>query len=221
VSPLAYHLLRFQFDAYVTLTFGANWNARKSRNKLERIYAWLREIYQFHTGARVLERIPFLIAEELGEVGERFHVHILLAGLGKRPSVSDCFAMEWLWQEAYKGGFAQIRPYDARLGGVRYVLKTLSMADLRQISTEQRQVRAQALAGASTAPGVTTYAGANRYEVGKIGKQYEQGLNVTLSLGLVELLQARANSRRGSDRAARFFRRRSKTKTPPGTREKR
>jgi hypothetical protein len=117
--------------------------------------------------------------------------------------------MSWLWKDRFHGGFTVIRPYNASLGGVRYVLKSLSLCDLRSVSSETGRVRAETLAGAHVSGSVTTYAGANAYEVGKIGKQYEQGLEVTLSLGLLRRLQSGANDRRGTERSVSFFRRQS------------
>lgn len=213
VNSLSYHLQRVDWQLYVTLTFGANWSGRKTRNKVERLYSWLRCIVEHHTGSRSLEGTIWLAAEELGEMNDRYHLHLLIGGFAKKPTKTDCFAMQWTWQEAFKGGFAKIRPYTPSLRGVGYVLKGLDLVDLRAISSESRRDRAQTLAGAHVGR-TTTYAGANAYELGKIGNQWEQGLDVTLSLGLQELLEARANSRRSARRSERFFRRRSKTDAP-------
>lgn len=213
VNGLSYHLLRKEglFQGYCTLTFGANWNDRKTRNKVERVFAWLRDVYEFHTGSRELDGKIELIAEELGDKGGRFHYHILLGSLPKQLSKSDCFAMAWLWKEQYKGGFASIRPYDGSLAGVRYVLKSLDLVDLRAISSESAQVKAQALAGVHVRTS-TSYQGANAYEVGKIGSG--QGLEVTLSLGLLSVLQSGANSRRCTERSVGFFRRKKRREKP-------
>ncbi|MEO5917018.1 MAG: hypothetical protein ABIS50_22505 [Luteolibacter sp.] len=209
VNGLSYHLLKVQFQLYVTLTFGGNWNDKKSRNKTERIYSWLRFVYGHHCDERTLEGKIFVIAEELGELNDRYHVHLLLGSLPKTPTKGDCFAMAHLWKESLKGGFAVIRPYNPSLRGVGYVLKSLDLVDLRSISSESSKARVQTLAGVHVGCN-TTFAGANAYEVGKIGLQYEQGLDVTISLGLQALLQSGANSRRGSERSRGFFVRRSK-----------
>lgn len=212
VNGLSYHLQKVRFHAYVTLTFGANWNSAKTRNKVERLYSWLRFIYGHHCEDRALNGKIWLAAEELGEMNDRYHVHLLLGDFPKRPTKTDCFAMQHAWKETFKGGFAKIRPYEPSLSGVSYVLKGLDLVDLRAVSSEVAKVRIETLAGAHVGR-TTTYAGANAYEVGKIGQQYEQGLEVTLSLGLQSLLQAGANSRRGTERAVRFFRRGSKRET--------
>lgn len=206
VTPLAYHLQKVPFGLYVTLTFGTNWTSSKTRNKVERLYSWLRFIYGHHCSDRTLSDKEWLVAEELGEVGERYHVHLLIGSLPKRPTKTDCFAMAWLWKDQLKGGYAKIRPYNPSLNGVGYVLKSLSLTDLRSISSESGRIRVETLAGAEVGRS-TTYAGANAYEIAKIGNQHAQGLEVTLSLGLQRRLQAGANERRGTDRSVSFFRR--------------
>jgi len=179
----------------MTLTFGANWNARKSRNKVDRFFSFLREVYGFHTGSTELASRRFVGAEELGEMGARYHLHVLLADLKKGGvSKSDCFAMAWLWMDTFKGGFAKIRPYNPALHGVGYVLKTLRTVDLRAISSDDRRNRAIVLAGAHVADHSTSFDGANRFEVGKMGAASECGTEVMLSHGLVEWLSKRANS---------------------------
>lgn len=210
LNSLSYHLQKVRFDAYVTLTFAGNWNAKKTRNKVERLFSWLRFIYGHHCENRAINGKVWLAAEELGEMNDRFHVHLLLGSFPKRPSRGDCFAMQHAWKETFKGGFAKIRPYTPSLNGVDYVLKTLDLVSLRAVSSECAKTKVQALAGAHVGQ-VTSYAGANAFEVGKIGLQYERGLEVTLSLGLQDLMQSGANSRRGKERSERFFRRRSKT----------
>lgn len=207
IQPLSYHLRKVPFHLYVTHTYGANWNARKTRNKLERRYSWLRAVYGFHCSDRALDDKVWLDSEELGEMNDRYHAHMLLGSLPKRPTKTDCFAMQWLWKETFRGGFSKIRPYSPSLAGVEYVLKSLSLADLRAVSSETGKIRVQALAGVTVGSHAVSYAGANAYELGKIGKQYEQGLEVTLSLGLQRLLQSGANSRRGTARSVSFFRR--------------
>lgn len=209
IHPLSYHLLKIPFDLYVTHTYGANWSKGKTRNKVERRYSWLRDIYGHHCSDRALDDKPWLDAEELGDMNDRYHAHMLLGGLPKRPTKSDCFAMQWLWKEDFRGGFSKIRPYNPSLGGVDYVLKALSLCDLRSVSSETGRARVQCLAGAAVSNRSTTYAGANAFEVGKIGKQYGQGMEVTLSLGLMRILQSGANDRRGTERSVSFFRRRS------------
>lgn len=210
INSLSFHLQKVRFYAYVTLTFGGNWNAKKTRNKVERLYSWLRFIYGHHCEDRAINGKVWLAAEELGEMNDRFHVHLLLGSFPKHPTRGDCFAMQHAWKETFKGGFAKIRPYTPSLNGVDYVLKTLNLVDLRAVSSETSKVRVQTLAGAHVGLN-TTYSGANAFEVGKIGRQYEQGLEVTLSLGLQELMESGANSRRGTGRSVRFFRRRLKT----------
>lgn len=220
INPLSYHLLRIEWQGYVTLTFGSNWSARKTRNKQERVFAWLRRIVRHHTGSKSLQNVFFVAAEELGELNERYHVHMLIGGLPKRLTKSDCFAMQWIWKEDFRGGFAKIRPYTPTLRGVGYVLKTLDLSDLRSISSEDGRSKAQALAGAYVGHS-TTYAGANAYEVGKIGASAEQGLMVMVSHGCHGLLVERANSRRMSGKRSReFFQRRSKRQTAMHTGEK-
>lgn len=207
IQPLSYHLRKIPFQGYITHTYGANWNARKTRNKLERRYSWLRSVYGFHCSDRALNDKVWLDAEELGEMNDRYHAHMLLGSIPRKLTKTDCFAMQWLWKDGFRGGYSKIRPYHPSLAGVDYVLKSLSLADLRAVSSETGQIRVQTLAGAEVGSRVTTYAGANAYELGKIGNQYSQGLEVTLSLGLQRLLQSGANDRRGTERSVAFFRR--------------
>ncbi len=213
INSLSFHLQRVEWQLYVTLTFGANWSGTKTRNKIERIFAWLRHIVEFHTGKRDLSRVWFVASEEAGEMNDRYHVHLLVGNLPKTPNRGDCFSMQWEWKESFRGGFAKIRPYKPSLRGVAYVLKTLDLVDLRAVSSESARDKAQTLAGSHVGK-PTTYAGANAYEVGKIGQSFEKGLTVTLSLGLQELLETGANSRRSSARSRKFFERRSKRDAP-------
>lgn len=84
--------------------------------------------------------IPFrdefwLAREELGEIGGRFHWHLLLSGLhgmaGRRviPSpnpVADVHRVIACWQRCgASAGIIDVRPYDARLSGVSYIMKGL------------------------------------------------------------------------------------------------
>jgi hypothetical protein len=220
VNPLSYHLLRIEWQGYVTLTFGANWSKRKTRNKIERVFAWLRRIVRHHTGDKSLQDVLFVAAEELGELNERYHVHLLIGGLPRKLTKSDCFAMQWTWKEDFRGGFAKIRPYSPSLRGVGYVLKSLDLSDLRSISSESGRARAQALAGVHVGHS-TTYAGANAYEVGKIGASAEQGLMVMVSHGSQRMLVERANTReKRLSRSKAFFQRAGRDKPTADTIEK-
>ncbi|RYD62662.1 MAG: hypothetical protein EOP83_14015 [Verrucomicrobiaceae bacterium] len=221
IQPLSYHLLRIEWQGFVTLTFGPNWSAKKTRNKVERVFAWLRRIVRHHTGSKSLQDVLFVASEELGEMGDRYHVHMLIGGLPRKITKSDCFAMSHAWKVDFRGGFAKIRPYSPTLRGVDYVLKTLSLSDLRGISSETSKERVQHLAGAHVGSCPTTYTGANAYEVGKIGAGYEQGLMVMVSHGCTELMCKRVNSRlRKSAKAVDFFKRRSKRQAAANTVEK-
>ncbi len=206
-DALSRALLRIEWQLFVTLPFGANWSAKKTRNKVERVFAWLRRIQLHHNGTRSLEDMPFVCAEELGEVGERYHVHLVIGGLPRKPTKTDCFAMEWLWREEFRGGHAKIRPYTPTLRGVGYVLKTLSLSDLRSISSEGNREKAEALAGVHVGM-ASTYAGANAFEVGKMGKADEQGLLVMVSPRCQALMVGSATARgRRRARSLAFFRR--------------
>ena len=221
IQPLSYHLLRIDWQGFVTLTFGANWSARKTRNKVERVFAWLRRIVRHHTGSKSLQNVLFVASEELGELGDRYHVHMLIGGLPRKLTKTDCFAMAHLWKEGFRGGFAKIRPYSPTLRGVDYVLKSLSLSDLRGISSETSKSRTQALAGVHVGSVRTTYTGANAFEVGKMGAGYESGLMVMVSHGCTELMCKRANSRlRKAAKSADFFKRRSKRQAAAHTGEK-
>lgn len=95
-------------------------NAREYRRRTE----------QAANGVHV-ERVPFkhllwMAREERGEVGGRYHYHILLGGLS--PSTlnkSTCFALKGLWT-SIGGGFADVRLFDTSLPGVKYVMKGLN-----------------------------------------------------------------------------------------------
>lgn len=210
-----------EWQGFVTLTFGANWSAKKTRNKIERVFAWLRRIVRHHTGNKSLDGILFVASEELGELNDRYHVHMLIGGLPRKLTKTDCFAMSHLWKEGFRGGFAKIRPYSPTLRGVDYVLKTLSLSDLRGISSAESIERVQALAGVHVGSVSTSYAGANAFEVGKMGAGYESGLMVMVSHGCTELMCKRVNSRlRKTAKAVGFFKRRSKRQAPANTVEK-
>jgi len=219
INALSYHLFNVKWQLVCTLTFGANWNAKKTRNKVDRVFGWLRRIYGFHSGSVVLDGQPFVVSEERGEMRDRYHVHMLIAGLPEQPSRADCFAMQWLWKDGFKGGFAKIRPYNPSLSGVRYTMKSLDLSDLRAISSESGREKARAISGCHIGH-TTSFAGANAFEVGKIGDQSSRDLMVMVSRGCIVLCAGIASpSVRRLERSKRFYQLRRK-ELAPGTKSK-
>lgn len=78
-----------------------------------------------------VDRVPFkhllwMAREERGELGGRYHYHILLGGLCPFSlNKSTCFALKGLWT-SIGGGFADVRLFDTSLPGVKYVMKGLN-----------------------------------------------------------------------------------------------
>jgi len=139
MDGIAFNASLHPWSFFVTLTFDSrdeNGNPKKVPPFVERrkmLFAYLREaakgIKRDSQGSRI-QSVPFasllwLAREERGEQGGRFHFHILLDGLPPgRVNVSECHAQKAIWRKL-GGGFADVRLYDTRAEGVKYVMKGL------------------------------------------------------------------------------------------------
>lgn len=73
----------------------------------------------------LFKNLVWLAREERGEIGDRYHYHVLLDGLPlARRNRVETFVWKRLWTQL-GGGFIDARPFDARLSGAAYVLKGL------------------------------------------------------------------------------------------------
>ena len=125
---------------FVTLTFtsrDASGNLVNVPGPMERkrmLFAFLRRAAEGNKRDkktnRRLDCVPWdsffwVVREERGETGGRYHFHALLAGLppSRRNNV-ERFSLKAIWSEV-GGGFADVRSFDARLPGAAYVLKGL------------------------------------------------------------------------------------------------
>ena len=160
-----------EWQYFVTLTFGSSFSQKKTPNKIHRLHTWLRQVVAHHTDSRTLDDVRFLVREEHGEQGGRFHYHILIADL-QAPTPTHCHAMAWVWREKMKVGYAVIRPYNSALSGVGYVLKGLSPSTLRHLrnSVDDKDARIHA-AQIGTQSGRYSSKEANNYELSKYAKE--------------------------------------------------
>jgi hypothetical protein len=163
-----------KWQYFVTLTFGASFTQKKTPNKIHRVYSWLRTVQAHHNKTSSLEHFRFLLREEHGEQGGRFHYHILMADLSP-ASPGHCHAMSWVWREKMKVGYAVIRPYTRSLNGVDYVLKGLSPKYLRPLrETENDRDKRHKIAQNGTCSGRFNSNEANNYELGKYAMENTQ-----------------------------------------------
>lgn len=136
MNPLSYHASLHHWQFFVTLTYGHDGVGGKVPVELVRkkmLFAFLRQVclgrYKTKQGERLHRSrwhdLLFLAREEQGEIGGRYHFHLLLGGLPPaRHNASEANVMISIWKEC-GGGIADVRMYDARLDGVSYVLKGL------------------------------------------------------------------------------------------------
>jgi len=140
MHPITFNLSMQRWQFFVTLTFtskDAAGNAVKVPDKGDRqrmLFAFLRDVARGYkrdnaTGKRIdcvrWESLFWVVREERGELNGRHHFHILLDGLPpSRCNQVERFALKALWSKC-GGGFADVRSFDTRLSGVRYVLKGL------------------------------------------------------------------------------------------------
>jgi len=140
MDGIAYNASLHPWAFFVTLTYASkdkSGNPRKVPNLRERramLFAFLREASKGRKrnkhGTRI-ESVPFpcllwLAREERGELGGRYHFHILLSGLpSTRTNRTECFALKSIWT-GLGGGFADVRLFDTGLPGVSYVMKGLA-----------------------------------------------------------------------------------------------
>lgn len=98
---------------FVTVTFrDRNGYAPTSDGGIRAIEGWLRDL-----GKMAGAPIGFVIGEEFGPLGNRFHCHLLVCG------VSHLSRRFW-WYEAYRRfGRARILPFDPKRGATFYVSK--------------------------------------------------------------------------------------------------
>lgn len=140
MNPITFNLSLQRWQLFVTLTFRSkdeSGNVMKVPNEAARqsmLFAFLRSAAkgQKRDGAsgKRIDCFPwssfFWVArEERGELNGRHHFHILLDGLPPgRLNTVERFALKALW-DSVGGGFSDVRSFDTRLPGVRYVLKGL------------------------------------------------------------------------------------------------
>lgn len=78
-----------------------------------------------------LFRVPFsrLVWATRHETGEKFgreHYHWLIGGVDFKPSISEMFQLNSLWDSFPKAGFARHYRYDNSQHGIAYITKALS-----------------------------------------------------------------------------------------------
>ena len=122
-SPLTFHARREPWQFFATLTFsGSPEPSGPARARM--LFAWVRKICRAFdlpwTG------IFWLAREEGGEIGGRFHFHVLVSGLPpKAVTTSGNFILKNLWSGIPGGGIARVYIYQPQLSGVQYVMKGL------------------------------------------------------------------------------------------------
>jgi hypothetical protein len=76
-------------------------------------------------------RLVWATRHELGEKTGREHYHWLIGAAEWKPTLSDMFRLNALWDNRPKCGFSRNHQFDQRLNGVEYVTKCLSGSALR------------------------------------------------------------------------------------------
>ena len=76
-------------------------------------------------------RLVWATRHELGEKTGREHYHWLIGAEEWKPTLSDMFRLNALWDSFPKCGFSRNHQFDPRLNGVEYVTKCLSGSALR------------------------------------------------------------------------------------------
>lgn len=106
---------------FVTITFRntAYGGAAPTRDSaLRRIYGWLADVQAAAGGVR----IGWILAEEFGRTGGRWHCHLLICGVGH-------VQRRFWWSEAYRRfGIARIEPFDHTQGAAFYAAKYAAKA---------------------------------------------------------------------------------------------
>lgn len=76
-------------------------------------------------------RLVWATRHEFGEKTGREHYHWLIGAEEWKPTLSDMFRLNALWDSLPKCGFSRNHQFDQRLNGVEYVTKCLSGSALR------------------------------------------------------------------------------------------
>lgn len=188
MSPDHYVANKISWQFFATLTFSRVPTAAVREKMLFGWLRWFSEMSRKQAAKRSTgtgrEKLLWMVREELGEVGGRFHYHALLAGIPEflvnvRTAMASCAA----W-ENQGGGMARNYIYQPDLDGVDYVFKGLTHNDLQ----------------------ATNRYGQYLYEVGKFNG--EEGRRVLLGHDLTwKLVTRKSNKRLVTARAMRALRR--------------
>lgn len=130
-SPLVHAISGIPFDAFAHLTFKNPLPNGREVNAL--VGRFLRKAARMsHTH---FERLDYVGRGEIGELGKRFHEHILLGNLGPTSHLTSyLLELKAYWGQARldvgsfageMGDICQVWPYDPTLDGVGYVMKGL------------------------------------------------------------------------------------------------
>ena len=110
ILPEVYGELLAPWDWFVTLTFR---EVIVSDLAVARIEEWLADI-QAAVGGK---DIGWLLAEEFGRMGGRYHCHLLVTGVAKQ-------SRKFWWSEAFRRfGRSEIRPFDPTQAAAFYTAK--------------------------------------------------------------------------------------------------
>ena len=100
------------WDWFVTITFR---DILPRDLAIARIEEWLADI-QAGVGGK---QIGWILAEEFGRIGGRYHCHMLVTGVGRERR-------KFWWSEAFRRfGRSEIRPFDPRKAAAFYAAKQL------------------------------------------------------------------------------------------------
>jgi len=121
-SPEKDVLGRIRWQLFATLTFRPGLESRVAICK-RLLFAWLRSSASFTGG---FKRLVWVVRAERGELGGRFHLHVLLAGLPIETKQRGCLSWSFFCIAEWKrltGSRVTVQPFDPSLSGVQYVLK--------------------------------------------------------------------------------------------------
>jgi len=121
-TPDVYVLSRVEWQFWCTLTF-----KRQLPNYVHgsMFLAWMRGLERLTRVQR--KRLLWVCRRELGELGSRLHLHVLVGGVPDWVVTAEyCFHLMRMW-ERLGGGFARVYVYEPGLSAVAYTLDSIEL----------------------------------------------------------------------------------------------
>lgn len=129
-DDLANWLEGFRWDFWATPTFRY---PKNHQGALAAVEQWLVP-FQPHVYAAV--------AYERGSLGDRLHVHAVIGGIGRHP------LRRTLLRQSWRVGLIEVKLYNPKMGGIRYMLDEADNPDTLQILGDPLPFRKRKRGGA-------------------------------------------------------------------------